>query len=70
MPKEYLKKRMQEEQKAMILLSNDDLKCRDCKFKLDDVVLKLNTTRCLKYRSRKPNNVLLGKGCEKYKKEI
>lgn len=53
---------------GMKRLTNDDLQCRDCKFRLDDSKIYGNTSRCSKY-TRKPADVLSAERCKEYQPE-
>ena len=64
-----LKNRIQSEAKTVMRITNQDLVCKDCKSRFDDRVKFGNTSACKKY-DLKPNQVLLGKSCEKYEKEV
>jgi hypothetical protein len=65
---EYLSKKMEEEQKAMSRLTNNDLICKNCKNKFNDNKIPGNTSKCSEYKRMKPTKVLLGGKCEKFKK--
>lgn len=60
--------RIQEEAKSLQRITNADLKCKDCFFRLDDSVRLGNTSQCKQY-PLKPNEVLKGGGCPRYRKE-
>lgn len=62
------KERIQDEAKGFKRITNNDLKCRDCLFRLDDSVRLGNTSQCRVF-ILKPNAVLKGGDCPKYKKE-
>lgn len=62
------KKRLLSEQKAMGPITNKDLVCKDCLFKIDDTVRLGNTSICEKFDC-KPNGVLKGGECIEYVKE-
>lgn len=68
MAKDEFQKRIESEQTCMRRITNDDLVCKDCKFKYDDAVILGNTSKCAIYES-KPNKVILGKECDEYMKE-
>ena len=63
-----LKDRIKSESRTTSRITNKDLICRDCAYRLDDTKVYRNTSQCKVYIS-KPNSVYLGKGCEEYKKE-
>lgn len=63
-----LKDRIKSESRTTSRITNKDLICRDCTYRLDDTKIYRNTPQCKAYIS-KPNSVYLGKGCEEYKKE-
>ncbi len=46
-----------------VILGNEDMKCKDCKYKLK------STANCKKYDNWKPDEVLDGGDCEYYEKE-
>ncbi len=60
--------RIKSETRSLIRITNQQLKCKDCIFRFDDSKILGNTSRCEQFPS-KPNSVLLGKDCPKYKKE-
>lgn len=66
--KSTIKDRIHEEAKSVTRITNADLKCRDCFFHLDDSVRLGNTSQCKAY-PLKPNEVLKGGNCPKYRKE-
>ena len=68
MKQEDLKKRVVSEQQCMKRITNDDLVCKDCAFKYDDVIKLGNTSICEKF-DVKPAKVLLGGDCIEYDKE-
>lgn len=68
MPKS-MKDRIKSEAMAVSRITNQDLVCKDCQFRFDDKIKFGNTSTCGEY-SEKPNKVLLGEPCEKYKKEV
>lgn len=49
-------------------ITNDDLVCGNCEFRMSDSQIFGNTSRCKKF-SLKPNEVLSGGECNEYKKE-
>lgn len=61
-------KRIKSEARSVTRITNSLLKCRDCKFRLDDSKVLGNTSRCKQYYL-KPNQVLKGGDCPKYEKE-
>ena len=60
--------RIHEEAKSFQRITNADLKCKDCFFRLDDSVRLGNTSQC-KQDPLKPNEVLKGGGGPRYRKE-
>lgn len=62
-----MKSRIQSEARAVSRVTNQDIVCRDCRFKYDDSIKWGNTSTCKKYKI-KPNQVILGKACDKYEK--
>lgn len=63
-----LKKRIESESQSISRITNQDLMCRDCLFRLDDSKILGNTSRCQEY-PLKPNQVLKGGSCTEYKKK-
>ena len=61
-------KRVESESRSVGRITNADLVCRDCIYRLDDSERLGNTSQCKRYIS-KPNKVLLGRDCEEYRKE-
>ena len=61
-------KRIESESRSVGAITNADLVCRDCIYRLDDSERLGNTSQCKRYIS-KPNQVLLGRDCEEYRKE-
>ena len=61
-------KRIESESRSVRAITNADLVCRDCIYRLDDSERLGNTSQCKRYIS-KPNQVLLGRDCEEYRKE-
>ena len=49
-------------------ITNNDLICRDCRFKFDDTEKPCNTSKCAKFNRIKPNEVLDGKYCLQYER--
>ena len=64
-----MKSRIQSEAKAVSRLTNQDIVCKDCRFRYDDSIKWGNTSTCKRY-SIKPNPVILGKSCDEYEKEV
>ena len=60
--KHSLEKWMSGERPKGTRITNDDLQCRDCRFRRDDSVIEGNTSRCDIYPVSKPTQVLNGKG--------
>lgn len=65
---EDFKKRIESEAQSVTRITNSMLQCKDCKFRLNDSKILGNTSRCLIF-SLKPNQVIKGGDCSKYKKE-
>ena len=61
-------KRVESESRSVGRITNADLVCSDCIYRLDDSERLGNTSQCKRYIS-KPNHVLLGRDCEEYRKE-
>lgn len=61
-------KRIESESRSIGRITNADLVCRDCIYRLDDSERLGNTSQCKRYIP-KPNQVLLGRDCEEYRKE-
>lgn len=58
------------EQKAIIGIHNDILKCKDCKLRYDDSIILGNVSSCEAYPNHtKPNKILLGGDCNEYVRE-
>lgn len=51
-------------------ITNDNLTCHNCKFKLDDSKVFGNVSICKVYKYGKPNKILLGKDCELKETEV
>lgn len=64
MAKDYI----ESESTSTSRITNSQLICKDCMYRFDDTKIFKNTTRCGAY-TLKPNKVLCGKECPKYKKE-
>lgn len=62
-----MKKRIVSEQQGMKRITNDNLICKNCKYKFDDTVKLGNTSTCQMFNV-KPNEVLLGKDCIEFEK--
>lgn len=56
-------KKIKSEQKAFGRITNKQLVCHNCIYRLDDSEICGNTSKCEMYTS-KPNQVLLGEDCE------
>lgn len=56
-------KKIKSEQKAFGRITNEQLTCHNCVYRLDDAKIYGNTSKCEMYNS-KPNQVLLGGDCE------
>lgn len=63
-----MKERIESESQAVIGISNEDLICKDCVYKLDDTKVLGNVSRCKRY-TVKLVDTLLGGGCPKYEHE-
>lgn len=62
-----LGERIMSEQQCARRITNDDLVCKDCAFKLDDSKKLGNTSQCEIFEL-KPNEVLRGGSCDEHKK--
>lgn len=62
-------KKLLSEQKSTVRITNDDLVCKDCLYKMDDSEKFGNTSKCFMFPNSKPNKVLLGGSCIEYKEE-
>lgn len=71
MDKTEMQKRIESEQRAIVRISNDNIVCKDCRFRLDDSETFGNTSSCDKYPEHtKPFSIILkGENCEYYEKE-
>ena len=47
-------------------ITNDDLVCKDCAFRLDDSEIYGNTSRCEVFPDIKPGKVINGGKCDEY----
>ena len=47
-------------------ITNNDLVCKDCIFRLDDSEIFGNTSKCEIFPERKPDDILRGKACSEY----
>lgn len=65
---EDFKKRIESEARSVTRITNSMLQCKDCRFRLDDSKILGNTSRCLIF-FLKPNQVIKGGDCPRYKKE-
>lgn len=65
---EELEKRIESEGQGSSRMTNDDLKCKYCKYRRDDSVIFGNTSKCDIYPVSKPNKVLAGQNCNFYDK--
>ena len=65
---EDFERRIESESQSISRITNQDLVCKDCGFRLDDFKILGNTSRCKKY-SLKPSGVIKGGTCPQYKKE-
>lgn len=63
-----LEKRMMRENVKAVRITNNDLKCKDCKYRRDDSIIEGNTSRCDIYPVSKPNKVINGGDCSYYDK--
>lgn len=57
-----LDKKFKKDELVLDRLFNDQLTCRDCKFKYNDEELPCNTSKCEIFK-QKPNEVLSGGEC-------
>lgn len=60
--KSELEKRMESEGLGGHRITNNDLQCKDCKFRRDDSKIFGNVSKCDIYPVSKPTQVLNGKG--------
>ena len=58
------KKRIESESQSISRTTNQNLKCRDCLFRLDDSKILGNTSRCQEYHL-KPNRLIKERECNK-----
>ena len=64
-----LRDRIESEARACRRITNNDLVCKDCIYRLDDSVILGNTSRCKKY-PWKPSKVKSERSeCDEYKPE-
>lgn len=61
-------KKFQKDELSFVLVTNDDLVCKDCRHRFEDKGIPSNTSKCAKYE-RKPNEVFDRGECIKYDKE-
>lgn len=66
--KSELEKRMESEGLGASRITNNDLQCKDCKYKRDDSIILGNTSKCDIYPVSKPNKVIAGRNCNFYDK--
>lgn len=66
--KSKLEKRMEAEALRGKRITNNDLQCKDCKYRRDDSIIEGNTSRCDVYPVSKPNKVINGGDCNYYDK--
>lgn len=59
-------KRIESESRSIIRITNSDLICKNCLFQLNDTEKFANTSQCKQF-SIKPNRVLVGKDCSKFR---
>lgn len=66
-----LKERIESEARSVMRISNDQLVCKDCKFRWDDSEIFGNTSQCGKFPNySKPVGVVFhGENCPEYQKE-
>lgn len=62
---EEIKRRLSSEQHAMGRVTNNDMVCKDCVFRMDDSVIYGNSSRC-QVVGLKPADVIMGGSCEDY----
>ena len=63
-----LDEKFKNEKLTFVLITNDNLVCKDCKNKYDDKDMPCNTSKCAKYEI-KPDDVLDGGSCIEYEKD-
>lgn len=68
--KSELEKRLESESKGFKRITNNDLQCKDCKFKRDDSYIFGNVSRCDVFPVHKPSEVLRGEKCKYYDKGV
>lgn len=66
--KSELEKRMESEGLRGHRITNNDLQCKDCKFRRDDFEIFGNVSKCDVYPVHKPNKVMAGQNCNFYEK--
>lgn len=57
-----------DEELKMEHITNDDLVCKDCRYKFNDKEMVSDTLKCYKFKFRKPKDILDGKYCLQYEK--
>lgn len=66
--KEEIERRIESESPGMVRITNNDLDCKDCKFKRDDSYIFGNVSKCDVFPVMKPREVLKGSKCKYYDK--
>lgn len=61
-------KKFKKDKLSFELITNNDLVCKDCRYRFKDEEMPSNTSKCVKYEI-KPDEVLDGGECIKYDKE-
>ena len=61
-------KKWKDEKLQFERITNENLKCKDCKFRYEDILIFGNTSKCAKFEW-KPLDVLNGGDCEAYEQE-
>lgn len=66
--KEEIERRIGSESPGMVRITNNDLVCKDCKFRRDDSYIFGNVSKCDVFPVMKPRGVLKGDKCKYYNK--
>lgn len=66
--KEEIERRIESESPGMVRITNNDLDCKDCKFKRDDSYIYGNVSKCDVFPVMKPKEVLKGSKCKYHEK--
>lgn len=68
--KEEIERRIESESPGMVRITNNDLDCKDCKFKRDDSYIFGNVSKCDVFPVIKPREVLKGSKCKYHEKGV